>query len=73
MATEDTCILVADLHCCMAETSEHWWRTPGTQKGSPFSSKWGRTKYKRQKRDKRVRDGGLSWGGSHEGEEVSKQ
>ena len=30
-------------------TSEHWWRTSGTQKGSPFSSKGGRTKYKRQK------------------------
>ena len=29
-------------------TSEHWWRTPGTQKGSPFSLKGGRTKYKRQ-------------------------
>ena len=27
--------------------SEPWWRTPGTQKGSPFSSKGGRTKYKR--------------------------
>ena len=30
-------------------TSEHWRRTPGTQKGSPFSSKGGRTKYKIQK------------------------
>ena len=30
-------------------TSENWQRTPGTQKGSPFSSKGGRTKYKRQK------------------------
>ena len=29
--------------------SEHWLRTPGTQKGSPFSSKGGRTKYERQK------------------------
>ena len=49
MATGDICILVADLHCCMAETSEYWQRTPGTRKGSPFSSKGGRTKYKRQK------------------------
>ena len=30
-------------------TSECWRRTPGTQKGSPFSFKEGRTKYKRQK------------------------
>ena len=30
-------------------TSECWKRTPGTQKGTPFSSKGGRTKYKRQK------------------------
>ena len=36
--------------------SERWRRTPDTQKGSPFSPKGGRTKYKRQKRDKRVRD-----------------
>ena len=49
--------------------SECWRRT---QKGSPFSSKEGRTKYKRQ-RDKRVRDRDLSWGRSHEGGEVSKQ
>ena len=27
-------------------TSERWQRTPGTQKGSPLSLKWGRTKYK---------------------------
>ena len=40
-------------------TSEHWQRTPGTQKGSPFSSKGGRTKYNRQ----RVTDGDLSWEG----------
>ena len=32
-------------------TSEHWQRTPGTQKGSPFSSKGGRTKYKKRKRE----------------------
>ena len=30
-------------------TSECWQRTPSTQKGSPFSSKGGRTKYNRQK------------------------
>ena len=45
-------------------TSESWWRTPGTQKGSPFFLKGCRTKYKIQKRDKRVRDGDLSWGQS---------
>ena len=42
-------------------TSEYWERTPGTQKGSPFSLKEGKTKYKRQK-DKTVRDGDPSWG-----------
>ena len=47
---------------------EHWRRIPGTQKGSPFSLKGGRTKYKRQMRDKRVRDGDPPWGGSCEGE-----
>jgi len=52
-------------------TSECWQRTPGTQKVSLFSSKGGRTKYKRQKeRDKRVRNGDPSQGGSHK--EVSK-
>ena len=30
-------------------TSEYWQRTPATQKGSPFSLKGHRTKYKRQK------------------------
>ena len=40
-------------------TSEPWWRTPGTQKGSPFSSKGGRTKYKRQKARQK------SWGWRH--------
>ena len=33
-------------------TSECWQRTPGTQKGSLFSSKGGRTKYKRPKKKK---------------------
>ena len=49
-------------------TSEHWQKTPGTQKGCPLYSKGSRTKDK--KRDKTVRDGDPSWGGSHE--EVSK-
>ena len=53
-------------------TSEHWQRTSGTQKGSPFSSKGGRTKYKRQKEKQKVREGEPSWGESCEGE-VSKQ
>ena len=34
-------------------TSGHWQRISGTQKGSPFSPKGGRTKYKRKIRDKR--------------------
>ena len=54
-------------------TSECWQRTPGTRKVSPFSSKGGRTNIKDKKRDKRVRDGDPSWGGSREGGEVSKQ
>ena len=54
-------------------TSEHWRRTPGTQKGSPFSSKWGRQNIKHKNTDKRVRDGDPSWGWSREGGEVSKQ
>ena len=35
-------------------TSECWWRIPGTQKGSPISSKGGRTKYKRQKQRQKI-------------------
>ena len=31
-------------------TSEHWQRTPGTQKDNPFSLKGGRAKYKRKKK-----------------------
>ena len=55
-------------------TSEHWRRTPGTQKGSPFSSKWGRQNIKHKNTDKRVRDGDPSWGRSREGGAVvSKQ
>ena len=46
------------------------WRTPDTQKGIPLSLKGGRRKDK--KRGKRVRDGDLSQGGSHEGGEVFK-
>ena len=53
-------------------TSECWRMTPCTQKGSPFSFKGGRTKYKDKKSDKRVRDGDPSWQGSQEGGEVSK-
>ena len=52
--------------------SEHWQKTPGSQKGSPFSSKGGRAKFKDKKRDERVRDGDPSLGGSHEGGKVSK-
>ena len=43
-------------------TSECWQRTSGTQKGSPLSSKGGRTKDK--KRDKRGREGDPSPEGS---------
>ena len=53
-------------------TSECWQKTPDIQKGSPFSSKGGRTKYKRQKEKQKVREGEPSWGESREGE-VSKQ
>ena len=44
--------------------SECWQRTPGTQKGTPLSSKGGRTKYKDKKTDKRGRDRDLSQEGS---------
>ena len=37
-------------------TSEHWQRTPGTQKDSPFSSKEIEQNIKDKKRDQRVRD-----------------
>ena len=37
-------------------TSECWWRTPGTQKGSPISSKGGGRKFKRRKRRQKFRD-----------------
>ena len=48
-------------------TSERWRRTPGTQKGSLFPSKGGRTKYKRQKeRQKRGTK-------THPGEEIVKE
>ena len=52
--------------------SELRWRTLGTQKGRPLSSKGVMTKYKNKKRDKRVRDGDLSQGGSCERGEISK-
>ena len=35
-------------------TSECWRRTPATQKGIPFSSKGGRTKYKRKRETKEL-------------------
>ena len=58
-------------------TSKGWQRIPdsqkGSQKGSPISLKGGRTKYKRQKQRQSFKDGELSWGGSHEGGEVSTQ
>ena len=47
-------------------TSERWQRTPGTQKGSPFSLKGGRTKYKRQREKKEL---GIE---THPGEGVMK-
>ena len=53
-------------------TSEHWWRTPGTQKCSPFSSKEVGKNIKDKKRDKRVRDRDLAQEGSREGGEVCK-
>ena len=53
-------------------TSECWQRTSGTQKSSPFSSKGGREKYKRQKENKRGRDGTPSQEGSLKNGEVSK-
>ena len=37
-------------------TSECWWRTPGTQKGSPISSKGGGRKFKRRKQRPKFRD-----------------
>ena len=46
--------MLSDFH---KTTSECWWKTPGTQKGSLFSSKGGRIKYKKQKERQRVRDG----------------
>ena len=45
-------------------TSECRQRTSGTQKSSPLSSKGGRKNIKDKKRDKRGRDGALSWEGS---------
>ena len=44
-------------------TSEHWWRTPGTQKGSLFSSKEVGQNIKDKKRDKRIRDENQYQGG----------
>ena len=52
-------------------TFECWQRTAGIQKASPFFSKGGRINIEDKKRDKRIRDGDLSRGGSYE-REVSK-
>ena len=38
-------LMLSNLH---KTAPAHWQRTQGTQRGSPFSSKGGRTKYKRQ-------------------------
>ena len=53
-------------------TSERW-RTPGTQKDNPLSSKGAGQNIKHENRDKGFRDGDFFWGGSHEGGEVSTQ
>ena len=62
---------------CWATSTKQLLNTGGghqaTQKGSPFSWKGGRTKYKRQKERQKVRDGDLPWGGSREGGEASTQ
>ena len=52
-------------------TSEHSWRTPGTQKGSHCLQKEVGQNMTDKKRDKRVRDRDPSWGGSLK-KEVSK-
>ena len=44
-------------------TSNCWQRTPGTQQGSAFSSKWGTTKYKRQKERQELRIDTCPWEG----------
>ena len=54
-------------------TSERWWRTPGTQKGSPIFSKGGRTKYKDKNRNKGFRNRDPSWGERGEEGEVYTQ
>ena len=59
--------MLSNLH----KTTERWRRTPGTQKGSPFSLKEVGQNIKDKKRDKRVSDRDQSWGGSRE--EVSKE
>ena len=57
---------ISTLNKLYKTTSECWQRTSGTQKSSPLSSKRGRRKYKRQKkeRDKRGRDRAPSQEGS---------
>ena len=53
-------------------TSECQQRTSGTQKSSSLSLKTGRKKYKRQKRDRRGREGAPSREGSLKKREVCK-
>jgi len=47
-------------------TSEYWWRTPGTRKAASSLRKEVRQNIK-DKRETRVKDGDLFWGGSREG------
>ena len=54
-------------------TSEHWKRTPDTQKGKAISLEWGRMKDKDRKRDNIFGDSDPSWGWHHEGGEISTQ
>ena len=53
-------------------TLEHWWRTPAPRKAAHSLRKAVGQNIKDKKRDKRVRDGDLSWGRSDEQGEVSK-
>ena len=53
--------------------SEHWPKTPDTQRGRPISERrWGQN-IKDESRDKGFRDGDPSWEGSHEEGKVSTQ
>ena len=52
-------------------TSECWQRTPDTQKTTQSLQKEVGQNIKDKNRDKGFRNGDMSWGKSHEGEEVS--